>query len=258
MSPSRERNPTGGFPNRASRCEALAPFMSVAAKELAGAEPQPSRLAVLWRSAIGRKALMAVTGLALFGYVLGHMLGNLQAFQGAEKLDGYARSLRVVPSLLWTVRIVLLVAVLVHAVAGIQLWLERRSARPVAYQQWTAAGSTVASRTMIWTGFLILGFVVYHLLDLTFGVANPDFREGEVFHNVLASLGRTAAAFYILAVAGLGVHLWHGLWSMFQSVGIATRAYTSGLKGFAVTFAVVLAVGFAAIPLGVLFGIIGG
>ncbi|HEY6003706.1 MAG TPA: succinate dehydrogenase cytochrome b subunit [Anaeromyxobacter sp.] len=232
--------------------------MSVAAKEIAGAEAQPSRLAVLWQSAIGRKALMAVTGLVLFGYVLGHMLGNLKAFQGAEKLDGYARSLRALPSLLWAVRILLLVSVVVHAVAGVQLWLERRSARPVGYQQWTPAGSTVASRTMIWSGFLILGFVAYHLLDLTFGVANPDFREGEVFHNLLASLGRGAAgAFYVLAVAGLGVHLWHGLWSMFQSVGIATRAYTSSLKGLAVTFAVLVALGFAAIPLGVIFGIVG-
>lgn len=232
--------------------------MSVAAKEMAGAEPQPSRIAALWRSAIGRKAFMAVTGLVLFGYVLVHMLGNLQAFLGAERLDAYALALRSAPALLWAVRAVLLVAVLLHAVAGIQLWLERRAARPVGYQEWTATGSTFASRTMIWSGFLILGFVAYHLLDLTFGVTNPDFREGAVFHNLVASLGRTVAgAFYVLAVAGLGVHLWHGLWSMFQSVGVATRAYTRGLKGFAVTFAVVVAVGFAAIPLAVLLGVLG-
>jgi succinate dehydrogenase cytochrome b subunit len=232
--------------------------MSVTAKEIAGGAP-PSRAGALWRSAIGRKALMAVSGLVLFGYVLGHMLGNLQAFEGAQKLDRYAASLRTVPSLLWTVRVGLLVAALVHVISGIELWLERRTARPVGYQEWTPSGSTFASRTMIWSGFLILGFVVYHLLDLTFGVANPDFREGEVFHNVVASLGRAAAGtFYILAVAGLGVHLWHGLWSMFQSVGIATRPYTAGLKSFAVAFAVILAVGFAAIPLGVLLGVIGG
>ncbi|MFL6200989.1 MAG: succinate dehydrogenase cytochrome b subunit [Thermoanaerobaculia bacterium] len=233
--------------------------MSAAVKEIAGPEPVPSRLATLWRSAVGRKALMAVSGLVLFGYVLGHMLGNLKTFQGAETLDHYAASLRTVPSLLWAVRAVLLAAVLVHAVAGIQLWQERRAARPVAYQEWRPTDSTFGSRTMIWSGFLILGFVVYHLLDLTFGVTNPDFREGEVFHNLLASLGRgVAAACYILAVAGLGVHLWHGLWSMFQSVGLATRAYTSGMKRFAVTFAVIVAVGFAAIPLGVLFGVVGG
>ncbi len=233
--------------------------MSVAVKPIAaGGAPRDSRMVALWRSAIGKKAIMAATGIVLFAFVLGHMLGNLQAFRGEEELDRYAALLRVAPGLLWSARIVVLAAALLHAVAGIQLWLERRAARPIGYERWQATGSSPASRTMIWSGFLILGFVVYHLLDLTFGVANPDFREGEVFHNLLASLGRTVAAvFYVVAVAGLGVHLWHGLWSMFQSLGVANRAYTPGLKRFAVTFATILAVGFAAVPLAVLFGIVG-
>ena len=129
----------------------------------------------------------------------------------------------------------------------------------MGYRDYHPQGSTPAARTMIWSGFLILGFVVYHLLDLTFGVANPSFREGDVFHNLVASLTRAVAVvFYVLAVAGLGVHLWHGLWSMFQSLGVSNRAYTPGIKRFAVTFAVILGVGFAAIPLAVLFGVIGG
>ncbi len=233
--------------------------MSVAAKQIAtGTAPHSSRLALLWRSAIGRKAFMAASGAVLFLYVVGHLLGNLQAFEGAQKLDGYAAALRSAPALLWAVRIVLLAAALVHVVSGVQLWLERRTSRPVGYAEWRPAGSSPASRTMIWSGFLVLGFVVYHLLDLTFGLANPDFREGQVFHNLVASLSRGAAgAFYVLAVAGLGVHLWHGLWSGFQSLGVATRTNTAGIKRFAVTFAVVLAVGFAAIPLAVLFGILG-
>jgi succinate dehydrogenase / fumarate reductase cytochrome b subunit len=225
----------------------------------AGAEARPPRLAALWRSAVGRKALMAASGFVLFVWVLGHLLGNLQAFEGQEKLDRYAELLRAAPSVLWTARAVLLVAALVHVVAGIQLWAGRRAARPVAYAAWRATGSSPASRTMIWSGFLVLAYVIYHLLDLTFGVANPDFRDGAVFHNLLASLQRTAVAvFYVVAVAGLGVHLWHGLWSMFQSLGLATRAITPGLKRFAVTFAVILAVGFASIPLAVIFGVIGG
>ena len=232
--------------------------MSAAAKPLAGAAPL-SRLAVLWQSAIGRKALMAVSGVVLFLFVVGHMLGNLTTFRGAEQLDAYAAALRTVPALLWAMRIAVAAAAVVHVVAGVQLWLERRAARPVGYRDWRPTGSSPASRTMIWSGFLVLGFAAYHLLDLTFGVANPDFREGEVFHNLLASLGRAAAAvLYVLAVAGLGVHLWHGLWSMFQSLGVANRAYTPGLKGFAAAFAVILAVGFAAVPLAVLFGIVGG
>lgn len=233
--------------------------MATAAKPLPALPARVSRLGLLWSSLVGKKALMAATGIILFAFVLGHMIGNLQAFEGPARLNRYAQLLRVEPPLLWTVRIVLVIAVLVHAVAGIQLWLARREGRPVAYRQYAPTVSTPASRTMIWSGFLILGFVVYHLLDLTIGVANPAYREGEVFHNLVASLGRAAAAiFYVLAVAGLGVHLWHGLWSMFQSLGVSNRAYTPGIKKFAVAFAVILGIGFAAIPLAVLFGVIGG
>jgi succinate dehydrogenase / fumarate reductase cytochrome b subunit len=232
--------------------------MPASAKTLAGQPPRVSRASVLWRSHVGKKALMAATGIVLAVYVILHMLGNLQAFEGPAALDGYAKLLRVEPALLWAARLVLLAAFAVHAVAGIQLWLERRRARPVGYADYRPAVATPASRTMIWTGFLILGFVVYHLLDLTFGVANPDFREGAVFHNVVASLGRAAAAlFYVVAVAGLGVHLWHGLWSMTQSLGASNRSWAPGVKRFAVGAAVVLAVGFAAVPLAVLFGLVG-
>lgn len=233
--------------------------MATAAKPLPALPARVSRLGLLWSSLVGKKALMAATGIVLFAFVLGHMVGNLQAFEGPARLNRYAELLRIEPPLLWTVRIVLLVALLVHAIAGIQLWLARRESRPVGYRRYEPTVSTPASRTMIWSGFLILGFVVYHLLDLTFGVANPDFRHGDVFHNLVASLGRGAAGiFYVLAVAGLGVHLWHGLWSMFQSLGVSNRAYTPGIKTFAVAFAVILGIGFAAIPLAVLLGVIGG
>lgn len=232
--------------------------MSVGVKSTEAPPRRVSRLGAFWRNAIGKKAVMAATGIVLFVYVLVHMLGNLQAFEGAARLDAYARQLRVFPALLWTARIVLLAAVVLHVAAGIDLWLERRRARPVAYREWRPAGSTPASRTMIWSGFLILGFVVYHLLDLTFGVANPDFREGQVFHNVVASLGRAAAAaFYVVAVAGLGVHLWHGLWAMFQSLGASNRAFTPGIRRLAAVFGTLLAIGFAAVPIAVLLGLVG-
>jgi succinate dehydrogenase / fumarate reductase cytochrome b subunit len=216
-----------------------------------------SRAAVLWHSWVGKKALMAVTGFVLFAYVLVHMLGNLQAFLGAAALDAYAAKLRVFPTLLWAARIVLLASVIVHVIAGVQLWLARHRAREVGYREYRPADSTLASRTMIWSGFLILGFVVYHLLDLTFGVANPNFREGQVFHNLVVSLGRGAAAvFYVAAVAGLGFHLWHGLWSAFQSIGLSSRVFTPTIRRLAAAFGTLLAVGFSAVPLAILLGIL--
>ena len=224
-------------------------------------EPAPapaSRLGALWASFVGRKAIMAGTGLVLFAYVVGHMVGNLQAFAGAARLDRYAEQLREFPILLWSVRVVLLVAFAVHVVAGVDLWAFRRRSRPIDYREWRPAGSTPASRTMIISGVLILGFVVYHLLDLTFGVANPDFRPGQVFHNVLASFGRGAAVLlYVAAVVGLAFHLWHGLYSATQSLGLASRAFTPGVRRAAAALATALAVGFAAVPLAVLFGVIG-
>jgi succinate dehydrogenase / fumarate reductase cytochrome b subunit len=219
---------------------------------------RPSRLGALWRSHVGRKALMAATGLVLFAYVLVHMLANLQAFEGPGPLDRYGAQLRVFPTLLWTARGVLLVAALVHVVAGIDLWVQRRRARPVEYREYTPSGSTPASRTMIWSGLLILGFLAYHLLDLTFGVTNPDFRPGQILHNVIASFARaTAAGFYVVAVVGLAFHLWHGIFSSFQSLGLSSRAFSPGLRKLAAGFATAIAVGFSAVPLAVLFGLLG-
>ena len=221
------------------------------------AADRPSRLGSIWRSAIGRKALMAVTGLVLFVYVLVHMLANLQAFEGPGPLDRYGERLRVFPALLWTARGVLLVAFLFHVVAGIDLWAERRRARPVGEKSRYPTGSTPASRTMIWSGVLVLGFVAYHLLDLTFGIANPDFQPGAILHNVVTSFGRGAAAgFYVVAVIGLGLHLWHGLYASFSSLGLSSRALTPGVKRLAAAVGTIVAVGFSAVPLAVLFGLI--
>jgi succinate dehydrogenase / fumarate reductase cytochrome b subunit len=182
-----------------------------------------SRLGALWRSSIGKKALMAVTGVVLFLFTLGHMSGNLQVFKddGGAAINHYAELLRTSMPLLWTVRGVLLVALLVHAVAGIQLWLDRQKARPVGYQDYRPVVSTPASRTMIWSGLLILGFVVFHLLDLTVGVVHPEFEEGQVYANMLRSLGSIlGAGIYVVSMIALGFHLWHGLWSAFQSIGV--------------------------------------
>lgn len=216
-----------------------------------------SRVAALWQSAIGKKALMAVSGIVLGLYVVGHLLGNLQMFAGPEQINRYAALLHVSPQLLWTVRIVLLAALLVHVAAGIQLHMAASAARPVRYGDWRPASSSAASRTMIWTGLLIFAFVIYHLLDLTIGVANPDFEEGDVYHNVLASFGRgVGVAAYLVSMVALAFHLWHGFWSMFQTLGFANRRAAPGIQKTAATVAVILAIGFSAIPIAVVVGLL--
>lgn len=218
---------------------------------------QRPRLRALWRSHAGKKALMAVSGLVMFAYVVAHLLGNLQVFAGREALDRYAALLHLSPQLLWTARVVLIAALLLHVGAAIQLQSARQAARPVGYHDWRPTSSTPASRSMVWSGVLVLGFVVYHLLDLTVGVANPDFREGQVYHNVLASFGRgLGVAIYVVSMVALGFHLWHGLWSMFQSLGLSSRSVAAAIQRAAVAAAVILTLGFAAIPLAVLVGIV--
>lgn len=220
--------------------------------------PRPSRLGALWHDAIGKKWLMAVTGIVLFAYVLVHMLANLQVYSGsAETLNAYGRFLRIAPALLWAARIVLLAALAIHVVAGVQLYLAKKRARPQAYAEWTPTVSNPASRTMIWSGLLIFGFVIYHLLDLTIGSANPDFRHGDIYHNIVVSLARVGASLaYLVAMLALGFHLWHGLWSMFQSLGVSNHRWVPTLKRFAALAATLLALGFASIPIAVLTGVL--
>jgi len=220
---------------------------------------QQSRFLALWQNPVGKKAVMAVTGLVLFGFTLVHMAGNLQAFKGAEALNHYAELLRISMPFLWFTRIVLLTAVLLHVVAGVQLWLAKRAAREIAYQDYRPQVSSVASRSMMVSGILILGFVVVHLMDLTLGVgvAPTSFEEGAVHANLVASLSRgVMGAFYVTAVIGLGFHLWHGLWSITQTLGLSHRGVAPGIQKTAVFFAVLLACGFSAVPIAVLFGLV--
>ncbi len=233
--------------------------MATAVKDLSAPVPRrASRLGILWRSTVGKKALMAITGLVLFLYVFFHMLGNLQVYAGPEQINGYARLLHVSPQLLWTVRVILLAAVLVHVVAGVQLWFRARGARPVGYADYRADSSSVASRTMIWSGVLIFAFVIFHLLDLTVGVVHPDFREGDVFHNLLVSFGQVAGVIvYLVAMAALGFHLWHGVYSMFRSVGLLNSRINPSVQRFAAAIAVIVTLGFASIPLAVIVGLVG-
>lgn len=215
-----------------------------------------SRLRSFWDSSVGKKFVMAVTGLVMVGFVVGHMVGNLQVFQGAERLDAYGRLLHgPLNELVWATRVVLLVAVVLHVVAAVQLTRRNRAARPERYAVAAPQVSTLAARTLRWGGFVLLAFLVYHLLDLTIGSANPEFRQGEVYHNLVTSLSRRPIAlFYLVAMAALGLHLFHGLWSSVRSMGLAPASVSPLKRRMALVLAVVVTVGFAVVPVAVLLG----
>lgn len=227
-------------------------FMGVAAVGLS----EDDRAGGFYDSTLGKKAVMAVSGAVLFAFVAGHLIGNLQFFEGPEKLNSYGRFLRNMPALLWTTRIVLLVMVLLHIWSSILLAAGKTKARPIGYARKKSVHSTYASRTMYWSGPIIAAFVIYHLLDFTFGTVNPGFQEGDVYGNVVRSfLNPVVAGFYIIAMALLCTHLYHGIWSMFQTLGMYHPRYTPLLKRLAAVSSVLIFLGFVSIPFSVLTGL---
>jgi succinate dehydrogenase / fumarate reductase cytochrome b subunit len=219
-------------------------------------------LPALTRTLIGKKVLMAFSGAVLFAFVVGHMLGNLKVFQGADHFNDYAEGLRVVGApffgrgqLLWLVRAALLAAVAVHLWAAWAVTRASWAARPVGYRRLDPVATTYAARTMRTGGVLILLYVVYHLLDLTFGPANPAFAAGDAYGNLIASLRRPAiAAFYITANAFVGLHLYHGLWSAGQTLGLHRAPTDRWRLGLAGVIAGTITLGYVVIPVAVLAG----
>jgi len=224
----------------------------------------------LYATAVGKKYAMAISGIAMMGFVLFHMIGNLKMYQGAEALDQYASFLKrllypLAPkeSVLWILRTGLVAMVLVHLHAAWSLTRLNRHARAVRYQgprDYQVA--TMASRSMRWTGLVVLAFVGWHLADLTFGVVNTVGTEGEfvreqVHANVVRSLDRpVVAAFYIVANLLLGLHLRHGAWSIFQSLGWNNPRFNRWREWFASGFAGVVVVGNVSFPIAVLAGVV--
>ena len=206
----------------------------------------------------GQKIVMAVTGAIGVGYLIGHVAGNLLVFQGPAKLDAYAAFLKSNPGLLWTARAILLLAVILQLIAAFQLARISQKSRPVGYKRWRAVGSDFASRTMRWTGPLIGIFIVYHLLHFTTGQMHPDFHEGQVYHNVTTGFRVWyTSAFYIVAMLALLAHLYHGVWSMFQSLGLNHPKYNRLVRALATVVTLVVVIGFTSIPVAVLLGLIG-
>ena len=212
-----------------------------------------ARAGKFWETTLGKKAVMAVTGAILAGFVLAHLLGNLQIFLGPDAFNSYARTLRHLPELVWPVRVVLLVSVIAHIWSSLQLAVTKSDARPIGYVKHKPAGSTYASRTMYWSGPIIAAFVIYHLMQFTFGAGGTAFQEGDPYGNVIAGFRNPViSGFYILAMALLCLHLWHGLWSMFQTLGFHHPRYTPRLRVAALVVALLVFFGFISIPIAVL------
>jgi succinate dehydrogenase / fumarate reductase cytochrome b subunit len=212
---------------------------------------------------------MAVSGLALFLFVVGHMLGNLQIFLGPDAINAYGFFLQSKPELVWAARIGLLVMVVLHIWSAIKLSAENRAARPESYGNYKAVGSSYASRTMLVSGLVILTFIIYHLLHFTvqaegINFANTNFKDlhdGQQRHDiynmmVIGFSNPVVSIFYIVSMALLCLHLSHGVSSMFQSLGWKNKKYGKFLDRLAWVVAAILIVGYSAIPIAVLTGIL--
>jgi succinate dehydrogenase / fumarate reductase cytochrome b subunit len=213
-----------------------------------------------FRSTIGKKVLMAASGLFLFAFCVEHVMGALLFFKGPEAINGYGRLLHYSAALVWSFRTGLFVSAVVHITVATQLYLQERAARPVAYQNRRFLRSSYAARTMKYSGPFLLGFVIFHLAHLTWGydVVPGGFVAGDIYANMLNGF-RTGwvALVYVAAVSLLGLHLLHGAHSMFESLGLRHRRVESLLFGFARVAALVIAVGLALAPAAVFLRIVG-
>jgi succinate dehydrogenase / fumarate reductase cytochrome b subunit len=209
------------------------------------------------QSSIGKKVVMAVTGLMLFGFVVAHMVGNLQVYGGPELLDIYGEKLRSVPALLWAARLGLLGAVALHIWAAVGLTRMNQKARPEGYRKLQAQESTYASRTMRWSGVILAAFVVYHLMHFTWGNAHPDFRPGQVGHNfVVGFQNPIVSGVYIVAMLLLGMHMHHGIWSLMQTLGLSHPRYNWLRHAFATFITVIVVGGNISFPIAVMSGLL--
>jgi succinate dehydrogenase / fumarate reductase, cytochrome b subunit len=221
--------------------------------------PHQAPKVTFWQSTNGKKVVMAVTGAMMFAFVVGHMLGNLQMYEAPEHINAYGHFLHNLGELLWIERGVLLLAIVLHITATVQLALRSKAARPIGYSRKEAINSSYAARTMYWSGPIVLVFIIFHLLQFTAGYIHPQaqFVAGDVYGNVVSGFQVWwVSVWYIFAVSLLGLHLSHGLWSMFQSVGLAHPRLSPYLRTSARAIAILIVLGYISIPISVLAGFI--
>jgi succinate dehydrogenase / fumarate reductase cytochrome b subunit len=221
------------------------------------------QVAVLPRSSIAKKALMAVTGAVWIGYLVLHMWGNLHIFQGQVEFNHYAEFLREVgepvfsyAQVLWLIRIVIVASLAAHMWSAWDLYMTAQRARSTSYAVKRVVQANYASRFMRIGGVVIILFVIFHLAHYTWGWVTP-FDRADPYRNVVIGFSNPVIVlFYLLALASLGLHLFHGVWSMFQTLGLNSRRFDGFFRGLAVLVALVVPIGFATVPLAVLFGIL--
>ena len=213
-------------------------------------------------SSIGKKVVVAVTGLVLLGFVMAHLAGNLLIFAGQNALNAYAEKLRHLGGLLWVARGVLLFSVLIHIVFAIQLAIANRAARPISYKASESIQTTVAAKSMMLSGLAIFAFIVFHLLHFTFRVTHPEISHltdslgrHDVYSMVVLSFqDRLLAAIYVAAMALLSAHLGHGASSWIQTLGLVKEGSLKTANFVGQVFAVALALGYVAIPTSIYLG----
>jgi succinate dehydrogenase / fumarate reductase cytochrome b subunit len=211
-----------------------------------------------WDSSVGKKIVMGATGLILVAFVVLHMAGNLQFFAGSERFNAYSHLLQVdIIELTWLLRITLLAAVVLHIVAAYQLTMRNRAARPADYVRREPQVSTYAARTMRWGGVYLLLFIPYHLMHFTIGNLHPAFVRGQTYGNVVIGFDSFwVGVFYLGAMAFLGLHLYHGAWAVFRTLGIARPSNDPLHRRLALAIAIVVPAGFSLLPLSVMLGFV--
>jgi succinate dehydrogenase / fumarate reductase cytochrome b subunit len=222
------------------------------------------RTAALFRTSIGLKITMAVSGIVFVGFVIGHMLGNLKVYLGAEVFNHYAEGLREfgAPFLghgqfLWIARAVLIVALVVHVWSALKLTRQSRAARDEGYRKRESMEFSRFSRSMRWGGVALLTFIIYHLLHLTFGLVHPDFIPGDAYHNLVTGFESVpVSVVYMVAMIALGLHLYHGVWSAFQTLGISGPRVNRWRRPLALGIALFVVAGNLSFPVSVLTGIL--
>ena len=210
-----------------------------------------------WSSTIGKKMVMSVTGLIMVGFVIVHMVGNLQIFEGAGRINAYSHFLHyTINELLWLLRVILLVSVVLHIVAAIQLTRIDRAARPVGYARKEPQAATVSSRSMRWGGLALALFIVFHILHLTTGTIQPvPFVHGDVYANMVGGFRVWwVTLVYVLAMIALGLHIFHGAWSSIRTLGITRAQRRPTRRPVAAAVAVVVWAGFTLVPVAIFLG----